>query len=482
MVRNVLSAACLAGAAAALVFSNLKAQDPGGVLHIPDPFAHPTEAPPAAATGTATPRPKHTPRGAAPAATTPAPASTPPIGALNAGPSPTIVDANQRVQATKRGVCENHLSMEDFMALGKGVSWYYNWAANTSDIAPASSHMEFIPMAWGRGGDPGAIAGALGRNPRVVLALNEPNLKGQAFLTPQAAADFYLKVKQAADGSHVPVVGPNMALGSPADGSITAVDPVTKQKTTYTSMSAYLAAYFYYVKQAQAPAGIGVHSYNGIGDLRAAVNTAYGITHKPVWVTEFAWWDAPNPQEELNYLRQAVEFMEGSSQVAGYAWFKERVDKNPKISLLDKEAGKLTPLGQEYVKLPSHSMHVFYRVPGQLDAGKYVSNANMTLQDTTDAEGDFDMVSSGPAWVAYNIQVDVPGTYVLKLRVSGAPGKIDVMQEGQVIGSAETSELQWHTVETQVALIAGAQTIRVQCNGQALHYIDFSVKPGVAAR
>ncbi len=43
----------------------------------------------------------------------------------------TIVDANQTVQATKRGVCENHLSQEDFMALGKGVSWYYNWAANT---------------------------------------------------------------------------------------------------------------------------------------------------------------------------------------------------------------------------------------------------------------------------------------------------------------------------------------------------------------
>lgn len=458
MVRRALPAAFLAAAVAALVFSNLNAQDPNGVLKIPsDPFAPPPAA---------TPIP----------AITPVPATTPATGGN------TIVDANQKVQATKRGVCENHLSSEDFMALGKGVSWFYNWAANSSDNAPVSSHMEFVPMAWGRGGDAGAIAGALGRKPRAVLVLNEPNLKGQAFLTPEAAADLYLKVKQAADAAHVPVVGPNMALGSPTDGSITAVDPTTKQKTTYTSMSAYLTAYFYYVKNAQMPAGIGVHSYNGLGDLKGAVNVAYGITHKPVWVTEFAWWDAPSPQEEVNYLRQAVEFMENSPQVAGYAWFKERVDKNPKISLLEKESGKLTALGQQYVKLPSHSMRVFYRVPGQLDAGKYVSNENMTLQETTDADGDYDMVSSGPAWVAYNIQVDVPGTYVLKLRVSGAPGRIDVMQDGQVIGSAETNELQWHTVETQVALIAGAQTIRVQCNGQALHTIDFSVKPGVAMK
>lgn len=463
--RRAPAAICLAALAAALVFSKVKAQGGpnDGVLKVPDPFANQSDTPPA------TPPPAATP---APASRFPTPAAT----------GDTIVNANERVQATKRGVCENHLSMEDFMALGTGVSWYYNWGANTGDIAPAGAHMEFIPMAWGHGGDPGAVAGSLGRRPRVVLALNEPNLKGQAFLTPEAAAAFYLRVKQTADAAHVPVVGPNMALGSPTNGSITAVDPITKQKTTYTSMSDYLKAYFYYVKPAQMPAGIGVHSYNGIGDLKGAVGLAYSITHKPVWVTEFAWWKAPSAQEELNYMRQAVEFLESSPEVGGYAWFKERVDKNAKLSLLDKESGKLTPLGQEYVKLPSHSVHVFYRVPGLLDAGKYVANENMTLRDTTDADGDFDMVSTGPAWVAYNIQVDVPGTYVLRMRVSGAPGKIDVLQNGRVLGSADTNELQWHTVETSVALVPGTQTVRFRCNGQALHSIEFEMQSGVAMK
>ena len=461
-LRRVFPALCLAAVAVALVYTNMKAQDaPNGVFKMPDPFATPgaTGTPPPAATATPSAQPAVTP----------------------SATGDTVVNANQKVQATKRGVCENHLSSEDFMALGKGVSWYYNWASNTSDIAPVSSHMGFIPMAWGHGGDAGAIAGALGRRPRAVLVLNEPNLKGQAFLTPQAAAEFYLRVKQIADASHVPVVGPNMALGSPTDGSITAVDPVTKQKTTYTSMGAYLAAYFYYVKSAQAPAGIGVHSYNGLGDLKGAVGLAYSITHKPVWVTEFAWWKAGTDSEERQYLVQAVEYLESSSEVAGYAWFKERVDKNTRLSLLG-ESGKLTPLGQEYVRLPSHSMHVFYRIPGLLDAGKYVANDNMTLRDTTDVDGDFDMVSGGESWIDYNIQVDQPGTYTLRFRVSGAPGKMDVVQNGQVLGSVDSTDTGWHTVETSVSLLPGTQTIRISCNGQTLHSIEFAMKSDVAMK
>ncbi len=113
---------------------------------------------------------------------------------------------------------------------------------------------------------------------------------------------------------------------------------------------------------------------------------------------------------------------------------------------------------------------------GLLDAGKYVSNENMTLEDTSDADGDFDMVSHGPAWVAYNIYVDVPGTYVLRLRVSGAPGRMAVEQNGEVIGTADTKELEWHTVETRVKLAAGKQTLRIDCNGQALHSIDFAMQ------
>ncbi len=46
-------------------------------------------------------------------------------------------------------------------------------------------------------------------------------------------------------------------------------------------MKAYLEAYFHYIKASEMPAGIGVHSYNGFGDVQGAVAVAYGVTHKP---------------------------------------------------------------------------------------------------------------------------------------------------------------------------------------------------------
>src|ERR1700677_865370 len=104
--------------------------------------------------------------------------------------------------------------------------------------------MKFIPMAWGRGGAAGAAAG--GNGARAVLAINEPNLKGQAFMTPEATAKLYKQIKAAA--GNTPVVGPNMALGSATGDSITAVDPFSKQKMTYTSMEAFLKAFYFYAK------------------------------------------------------------------------------------------------------------------------------------------------------------------------------------------------------------------------------------------
>jgi len=483
---------CLAALTIALRDSPMRAQD--GAFKQPDPFA------PAGGSDTTPGEPVILPPGVhnTPVPATPAPVSTPaPASTPAASPSPaaspavvtpaptgnTVVNANQRVQASKRGVCENHLSTEDFIALAKGVSWYYNWASSTGDTPPGNAPMEFIPMAWGRGGDAGGVAGYLGgHHPRAVLAINEPNLRGQAFMTPDATAAMFKQVKQAADIYKIPVIGPNMALGSGANDSIKARDPITGQQTTYTWFGPFVQAFQFYAQKTKTQTGsMGVHSYNGIGDLTFAVNKMYELTGRPVWVTEFAFWNAKSGQDEIQYLTQAVEFLENSPEVAGYAWFKERVDKNPKLSLL-KESGKLTPLGQEYVKLPSHNAHVFYRVPGLLDAGKYVAKENMTLRDTTDFDGDFDMVSHGAGWVAYNIQVDAPGAYVLRVRVSGAPGQMDIVGNGRVLGSVHCTQSQWHMVGTSVSLPSGAQTIRIHCDGQIIHSIEFAPKPDLAMK
>ncbi|MBE7159383.1 MAG: hypothetical protein INR62_13290, partial [Rhodospirillales bacterium] len=70
---------------------------------------------------------------------------------------------------------------------------------------------------------------------------------------------------------------------------------------------------------------------------------------------------------------QATQLLERSPNVAGYAWFKERVDKNPAISLFTKTQGELTPIGQAYVHMPVHDANVYYRLPGRLQAESYVT-------------------------------------------------------------------------------------------------------------
>jgi hypothetical protein len=405
-------------------------------------------------------------------------------------PAIRIVNCGDHVQSRKRGVCENHLSAEDFRALAPGVSWYYNWNTSTNDIPPAGVPMEYFPQAWGHGdGDPGNLdtwlAAHKDKLPRAVLALNEPNLKDQSFMPPQAAADLYKKIKAVADKYNIPVVGPNMSLGSPEGGSIKAIDPITKTETTYTFMIPYLKAFYFYMGDTPVPAAV-YHTYGNIGELKWATGELYKQFNKPVWVTEFAFWNAGSPAESLKYLIQATDYFESNPNVAGYAFFKERAKNNTSnISLLKPDPappGELTPLGKAYVNMPVHDADLYYRLPGRLSAGSYVKVANSELEPTDDTGGKeakdsdlgFDMSSTGPAQLYYNIQVDTAGTYKLRLRVSDTGKGIDVQEGDQVLGTTPRTASGWQTVETTVTLPAGPQVLHISTGGQSVNWIEFS--------
>jgi len=393
-----------------------------------------------------------------------------------------IVNCDQKVASRKRGVCINQMSAADFKALAPGVSWYYNWSSHPGD-KPAGVDMEFIPMAWGNHAD--AVTGLRSylasqpKKPHAILAINEPNLKGQAFITPEQTAKLYLAIKEVGNQFKIPVVGPNMAIGSPTNGSIKAVDPITKQETTYTFMVPFLKAIQAYIRNAPFEA-LGVHTYEGIGEVHWIVDSTHKDFNCPVWVTEYAWWKAPSVEEARQYLIEATDFMERSPAVAGYAWFKERAKDNPKISLLEAQPGKLTPLGEAYVNLPPHDDDLYYRIPGKLPAANYTAADRATIRSTIDEGGYFLMrADGGGSTLDYNIQVDKAGSYLLKFRVAGAGGKIELLKDGQLIATAITPDKKdWDTVQTTVLLSAGPQKLRVRYGtiGQCLHYIEFGQK------
>jgi len=392
-------------------------------------------------------------------------------------PAIRVVNCDQKVQSHKRGVGENHLSAEDFRALAPGVSWYYNWHFKTDDIPPSDAPMEFIPMAWGDREESltglQAYLQSATKKPRVVLAINEPNLKGQAFITPEKTAILYKKIQAIADQYQLQAVGPNMSLGSGTNDSIKAMDPIENKEITYTFMVPFLKAFFFYLPDTKVPA-LSVHTYGSIGELKWAVDLLHKQFNCPIWVTEFAEWKAGSPNDARDFLIQATDFLERTPYVQGYAWFKERADNNPKISLLEKEPGKLSELGEAYVNLPTHDADVYYRIPGKLPAGNY------TVIDQADVMANSHnnlMVSSSAAGATadYNLQVDNAGAYKLALTVFGT-GKVEILEKDQVLGSIDSTGSEVQTVATTVTLPDGPQSLRLRfsANGLIVSALDFT--------
>jgi hypothetical protein len=389
-----------------------------------------------------------------------------------------IVNCDEKVASHKRGICENHLDAADFRALAPGVSWYYNWHFETKDIPPSGVQMEYLPMGWGdRQESLDGVSNYLQNattKPRVVLAINEPNLKGQAFIDPEKTAALYKKIKDIADKYQLPVVGPNMSLGSPTDGSIQAMDPIENKEVTYTFMVPFLKAFYFFLGNGIKPPALGLHTYGNLGEMKWAVATMHKEFNCPIWVTEYAEWHANSDQEERDYLIQATDFLESTPYVEGYAWFKERVPGNPKISILADEPGKLTPLGETYVAMPPHEADIYYRIPGKLSAGKYVTLNQGTI--VANSHNDILVTSSAAGATAdYNLQVDTAATYKLSFKCLGT-GKLEVLENDQVIGSADASGSDVQILDITTPLPAGPQTLRVRfgSSGTILSTIEFA--------
>jgi Glycosyl hydrolase catalytic core/Carbohydrate binding module (family 6) len=392
---------------------------------------------------------------------------------------PQIVNCDAQVQSRKRGIPVNSMSAADFEAVAPGVSWYYNWGTTPMTL-PGDVTMDFIPMVWnGSSGFQTALTSylAAGNRPWRVFALNEPNLKGQAFMTPSNSAVTFKQVKAICDPYNIPVIAPHMAEGTAANQSITAYDPIQGSNVTYTTQEPFLKAFFSYCSSntPATPAGISDHSYAGYGDLTYWTGLMHSdFPTQTVWVTEFNT-GASTDAAALANLIPSVDYCERTPWIEGYSWFMSRISGDPHNSLLGN-SGVLTAAGQAYVQMPVHDTNLIYRIPGRLQAERYVTITNMNIAPTTDTDGLADMISAAAfASVDYNIQVDSPGSYVLNFRVAGAIGQIRVSKGSTILGTASATQTGWSTVSTTVLLSAGMQILHVVlfANAQKLNWIEF---------
>ncbi len=206
-------------------------------------------------------------------------------GCTTGGLSPlTQPNANAKaatIKSAKRGVAYDLANPADLAALSPGVSWWYNWGATPNPEVPANYltqyGMDYYPMLWNGSFNAASVEAWLKANPNVkyLLVLNEPNVSGQAYLTPTQAAQLWPQYEAVAAAANVEIVGPQITWGTMPNYG----DPVAWLDAFY---SAYEAA-----NGGREPRidYLGFHWYD------------YGLSseldrldkyNKPIWVTEFA--------------------------------------------------------------------------------------------------------------------------------------------------------------------------------------------------
>ncbi len=403
---------------------------------------------------------------------------------LQALAAPRIVDAAAPVQSTKRGLAANSMSAADFRAIAPGVSWYYTWNATPLDM-PSDVSMEFIPMAWNH--DPSFQTNlsnylAAGNRPRRIFVNNEPNLKGQAFITPSTSANLHAAIKAIAAPYGIPVVGPHMALGSAPADSITAYDPLLGANTTYTTGSSFLEAFFHYAGAANVES-FGYHTYGNSGEAGYFVDFYHTTFNKPMWVTEFSHAGAGSQQAMINYMMTIVDLYERTPWIEGYAWFMARNSGIAHSDIFASGSGTLSPVGQVYVQMPVHDAELFHRIPGRLQAERYSSQASQQISPTTDSSGFADMgASSSTSSLDYKLFVPAAGLYTATLRVSGSTSPIKVHRDGALLAQVTPSTSSWSDVPVSFTLEAGMQslTLSFASASQRINWLEFAAASAVA--
>jgi hypothetical protein len=231
----------------------------------------------------------------------------------------------------KRGIAAN---IAPGAAFFPAITWWYNWAIQSSG---ADVGIEFVPMIWGS-----ATAGnSIPAGSRFLLGFNEPNFFAQANLSAQQAASLWPQVEASAQSQGVPIVSPGMNFCGPAN-ECHDTDPYQYLKDFFGACSGCKVDY------------IAVHWYNC--DLPSLIDylepggslegfEQFGL---PIWITEFSCDASASAQAQEAYMREAIPYLEGKSDVFRYSWFS--ADAIPAARLINSD-GSPTALGQVYIDL-----------------------------------------------------------------------------------------------------------------------------------
>ncbi|EER41687.1 conserved hypothetical protein [Histoplasma capsulatum var. duboisii H88] len=228
--------------------------------------------------------------------------------AASCAPSADSHTIAARSGSGKRGLAYNNGGLLPiFLRIGESFSWSYNWNGRSSGD---TSSIEFVPMLWGArsfGSWYGDAEASLASGSKNLLAFNEPDILSQANMTPEVAAQAYMKYMNQYSG--------RARLGSPAVSNGGPPLGLGWMKNFLDICGGkckidFLAVHWH------GPAG-NVDDFKRYISNAIALAKNYGIA--TVWVTEFG--AQGDEWQQVQFLKEVLPWLDNNAGVERYAYF-----------------------------------------------------------------------------------------------------------------------------------------------------------------
>ncbi len=360
----------------------------------------------------------------------------------------------------KRGMAYGYHSQADLDKVAEGISWWYNWSAIPDDAVKnyySSLGVEFVPMAWNNNYTVADIVAKIPAGAKYLLAFNEPNFTVESNITPAQAVAAWGKIEQVAAARNLEIVS---AAAAYCGGGVCIPgyeSPITWHDEFFAACPDCKVDY------------IAFHNYEPtVGGLTALVGNMKKY-NRPIWVTEFAYWDNAAEANKITYLQNAVAAFENDPDIFRYSWFTGRSTPNPSVSLLGAD-GLLKPLGTAYI----NAAYPKNNVPGKIEVEDMYRRRGTGFQGTSDAGGGQNVGFTDPGtWNEYLVDISATGSYTFRFRVASnvSTGNFNIKLDDQVIKSnvSISSTGGWQTWTnydvTGVVLTSGQHLIKFDFTG-----------------
>lgn len=268
-----------------------------------------------------------------------------------------VAEANPAADRNfKKGLAMHNARSCGALSEHETSGWWYSWGAKSgfdnsfcddpvsAEADARGSGMEFIPMFWSSVPDFDSANSRMVddeihsnlEQTEYILTFNEPELEGQANISPTEAAEIWADIEAIAAAYNVEIVAPCTTSGHGVawyDEWSTACNSLYGRECEYE----YTCIHMYYqpyTADTSETCDSSDHDWACIqpgseqGPIRAEKKIEEWVANwgKPIWVTEYACapWGSDNgcsPQEQIDIMNQLTPFLEESPDVFRYAWF-----------------------------------------------------------------------------------------------------------------------------------------------------------------